>query len=280
MKRSRLFAKESILLRKLQEMRKLAWEHKLGFNCLKGNYQAKCCLSEKRCLKEHCGLPHYTLLHESHQADSSPNKWTNTQSGLSGTSVPPQESVRRSKLFPSPLPIAKVNVNQVCAQPRRKVLLQVLPVQIHSQGWLVTADAVLDPGSDSTLIRKDWADHLQLVGESYQLGLSLNTVGSDGKTQHLNRVSFGLSSEDHPEPVIVNGAWVIDKPNIPSVKVPKKAAVDQWSHLSGINLPERFRSNASYWIWCGSPPDSNWSPPGTSGRAHRHQNPPRMDRLW
>ena len=47
---------------------------------------------------------------------------------------PPQESVRRSKPIPSPLPIAKVNVNQVCAQPRRKVLLQVLPVQIHSQG--------------------------------------------------------------------------------------------------------------------------------------------------
>ena len=134
MKRSTLFAKESILLRTLQETRKLAWEHKLCFNCLKGNYQAKCCPSEKRCFKEHCGLLHHTLLHASHQADLSPNNWTNTQSGLSGTSVPPQESVRRSKPIPSPLPIAKVNVNQVCAQPRRKDLLQVLPVQIHSQG--------------------------------------------------------------------------------------------------------------------------------------------------
>lgn len=85
MKRSTLFAKESILLRKLQETRKLAWEHKPCFNCLKGNYEAKCCPSEKRCFKEHCGLPHHPLLHESHQADSSPNNWTNTQSGLSGT---------------------------------------------------------------------------------------------------------------------------------------------------------------------------------------------------
>ena len=144
---------------------------------------AKCCLSEKRCLKEHCGLPHHTLLHGSRHADSSPNNWTNTQSGLSGhllihKKVSDVPSLSQVCL----LPIAKVNVNQVCAQPRRKVLLQVLPVQIHSQGWLVPAYAVLDPGSDSTLIRKDWADHLQLVGESYQLGLSLNTVGSDGKT--------------------------------------------------------------------------------------------------
>lgn len=56
--------------------------------------------------------------------------------------------------------------------------------------------------------------------------------------QHLNRLSFGLSSKDHPEPVIVNGAWVIDKLNIPPVKVSKKAAVEQGSHLLGINLPE------------------------------------------
>lgn len=49
--------------------------------------------------------------------------------------------------------------------------------------------------------------------------------------EHLNRVSFGLSSKDHPEPVTVNGAWVIDKLNIPSVKVPKKAAVDQESFV-------------------------------------------------
>ena len=37
---------------------------------------------------------------------------------------------------------------------------------------------------------------------------------------------------------MVNGAWVIDKLNVPSVKVPKKATVDRWSHLSGIDLPE------------------------------------------
>lgn len=49
--------------------------------------------------------------------------------------------------------------------------------------------------------------------------------------EYLNRVSFGLSSKDHPEPVTVTGAWVIDKLNIPSVKVPKKAAVDQESFV-------------------------------------------------
>ena len=37
---------------------------------------------------------------------------------------------------------------------------------------------------------------------------------------------------------MVNGAWVIDKLNIPSVKLRKRAAIGQWSHLSGIDLPD------------------------------------------
>ena len=86
--------------------------------------------------------------------------------------------------------------------------------------------AVLDPGSDSTFIKRDVADHLQLVGEAYQLNVS--TLGNDLKTEHLNIVSFGLSSKDHSELVMVNGAWVIDKLNIASVKLPKRAAIEQY----------------------------------------------------
>ena len=53
----------------LQERRKIAWEHGLCFNCLKTNHQAKNCPSTKRCLKERCGRPHHTLLHEDLQVD-------------------------------------------------------------------------------------------------------------------------------------------------------------------------------------------------------------------
>jgi len=51
-------------------------------------------------------------------------------------------------------------------------------------------------------------------------------------------VSFSLSSKDHPEPVLVHGAWVIDKLNIPSVKVSKEGAIERRRHLSGVDLPE------------------------------------------
>ena len=223
----------------LQERRKIAWENELCFNCLKASHQAKDCPSTNRCLKEQCGRPHHTLLHEDYRADSSTESANKTLGSSTQSFTPAQEVAQPLELNTGPLPVpptgVQSNINQVCFQPR-KVLLQILPVQIHGQKGVVNTYAVLDPGSDSTLIRKDLADQLQLGGETHQL--SLNTVGNDAKTQNLCRVSFSLSSKGHPEPVLVHGAWVIDKLNIPSVKVSKEGAIERWRHLSDVDLPE------------------------------------------
>ena len=221
--------------RHLQERRKIAWDHGLCFNCLKTNHQARNCPSIKRCLKERCGLPHHTLLHEDQQLDSRTGL-TSNRSSSTQLSATPQENVRNSDAVSSSSPSVQSNVNQVCVRPRQKVLLQVLPVQIHSQGNLVTTYAVLDPGSDSTLIRKDLADRLHLVGKTHRL--NINTVGNEATAKNLDRVSLSLSSKDQPDPVMEPGAWIIDKLNIPSFKVSKKNAAEQWNHLSDVDLPE------------------------------------------
>ena len=120
----------------LQERRKITWENGLCFNCLKANHQARNCPSLKRCLKERCGRSHHTLLHEDPQPDSRPSLANNQSSSIQpSTSLP--ESVRHSSPVSSSLPAVQSNINQVCARPQRKVLLQVLPVQIHSQDSLI-----------------------------------------------------------------------------------------------------------------------------------------------
>ncbi|PFX27003.1 hypothetical protein AWC38_SpisGene8307 [Stylophora pistillata] len=189
-----------------QERRKIAREHRLCFNCLKTNHQVKKCPSTKRCLKERCGRPHHTLLHEDLRVESPPGL-TSNESSFIQPSASPKESARHPEPVSNSLPIVPTNINQVCFQPQRKVFLQVLPVQIHSQlqGNLVDTYAVLDPGSDSTLIRKDLAERLQLVGEAYRL--NINTVGNEATTQTLDRLS-------------------------------KKRTVEQWNHLSDVDLPE------------------------------------------
>lgn len=61
-------------------------------------------------------------------------------------------------------------------------------------------------------------------------------------------MSFNLSCKDHPEQVLVRGAWVIDKLNIPSAKVSKKGAAERWSHLSSVDLLELDGSNVTILI--------------------------------
>ena len=207
---------------------------------MKANHQSRDCLSTNRCLR--CGQTHHTLLHEDRQPDPSTDSATSTLKGCTQSSAPPNADSRYLEPSTTPVPVATftsdvhTSVNHVSVQPQRKVLLQVLPVQIHSQRGLVNTYAVLDPGSDSTRIRKDKADSLQLRGEPHQLNLC--AVGWDPTTQNMCRVSFWLSSNNHPEPVPVNGAWVINKLNIPSVKLSKNDAAERWCHLSDVHIPE------------------------------------------
>lgn len=121
----------------LQERRKIAWDNRLCFNCLKTNHQARNCPSVKRCLKERCGLPHDTLLHEDRQLDSR-TSLTSDRSRSTQPSTTPQEIACYSESVSRSSPTIQSIINQVCVQPQQKIRLQVLPVQIHSQGNLVT----------------------------------------------------------------------------------------------------------------------------------------------
>ena len=123
----------------------------------------------------------------------------------------------------------------VCSSSERGPL-QVLPVQFHCPRGVVDKYATLDAGSNSILIRSDLADHLRLGAETIQI--SLNTVGSDAKIQNVSRVSFSSSSIAYPQPISVQGPWVIERLNVPSVKVLKERVTEQWKHLLNIDLPE------------------------------------------
>ena len=128
------------------------------------------------------------MLFEDHQLDLHSGHTCNRSSPTepSGT---PQGNVSSLESVSSSLPTIQSN-NQGCVPPQQKVLLQLLPVQIHSPGNQVTTYTVLDPGSDSALIRKDLADHLQLAGKTYRL--NTNAVDNETTAQNLDRVSFSI----------------------------------------------------------------------------------------
>lgn len=118
--------------------------------------------------------------------------------------------------------------------PVKRVALQILPVKIRVPNGFSRVYPLLDPGSDTTLIRKDLADQLQLHGDTHQV--KLNTVGSDTTSHYLKLVSFDITSDAHPEPVKIDKAWVVNKMCIPTFSCDQ--ATKRWEHLRGIDLPD------------------------------------------
>ncbi|KAK2549152.1 hypothetical protein P5673_030528 [Acropora cervicornis] len=122
--------------------------------------------STNRCFREHSNRPHHTLLQDrqsnSHSHSLAYSESTDVQSPTfrkdnTQSQVPSANSLQVLSQVPR-------SINQVSVQPRRKVLLQVLPVQINSPRGVVDTYAALDAGSDLTIIRRDLADHLRLGG--------------------------------------------------------------------------------------------------------------------
>ncbi len=207
---------EDFKARPFRERKKIVFDHHLCRNCLKVGHFASQCSSNGRCHKDGCALKHHTLLHW----EKAQTKDTN-----SGSGSPPQGDTTM-----------EVNSNQVSTQLPGCVSLQVLPVFIHSDGEIVKTLAVLDAGSDSTLIRKDLADRLGLNGDMHHV--RVNTVESDTTSHNLKRVAFKMTSEDHPEPVDVDGAWVVTKLKIPKYDIAGEDVAGFWSHLEDVKLPD------------------------------------------
>ena len=74
---------------------------------------------------------------------------------------------------------AVVNNNQITNIPQKaeKTYLEVIPADVTMNGKTFKANALLDAGSDATLITKDLADKLCLQGPKQNLGF-MNAVTS------------------------------------------------------------------------------------------------------
>ena len=130
----------------------------LCYNCLKDNpvlqsgivikHVAKCCPSKFKCRIEGCGASHHTLLHMPNQQKKESDKNSAQMDGC--TQVKP--------------------VNTAFQEDSDSVLLQVVPLRVlGEQGKVVTTYAMLDSGSEITLVDPSLASSLGLKGQPGEL---------------------------------------------------------------------------------------------------------------
>ena len=176
-------------------------KQRLCKSCFSKTHAIKDCICKWICTANLCGKKHHTLLH--------------------------QGDIQQ-----------QASINNTFSQRNQKVgnitFLQVIPVKISNSSETLEVNALLDSGSDVTLITTKIADQLQLKGEMRRLNIS-NTI-SKSVTVKSKLVNFSISSRHHPEHLQVHNAWVVDTLNLPPQKISKQEIQSRWPYLSKIPL--------------------------------------------
>ena len=95
-------------------------------------------------------------------------------------------------------------------------------------------NALLDCGADSTLVREDIANILQLKGEQKSLKIQNSFLDSDQTERKL--VNFTILSNHHKQKIQITKAWLIPNLSIPHTSYSTQELQKRCHHLQGIDI--------------------------------------------
>ncbi|KRY49296.1 Histone H2A [Trichinella britovi] len=186
---------------------RMAARNKLCFRCLKSGHRAKGCKVRWKCTRSGCGGSHHGLLHRSQS--------------------PPRDQTPEAPQSRSCMLTANGGAQQVRLQ-------SVRARAFGKDGQCMLVQCLIDPGSQSSFIRKDVADALGLTGP--QEVIRLVTVDNEGGTERrMRRVEFHLGAVDLSQPRIRYRIHALVLPKICGRIRQAPVKLSEWPHLS--NLP-------------------------------------------
>ena len=201
----------------------MAKSFKMCFNCLKQGHQVNECSNKTHCQVANCRRHHHCLLHYERSPQQRPRQDPQTQ--------PPRTP-------DNPLPYVTAT-NSLTANDR-VVYFQVVPVTIRGENGVAVIEtfAILDDGSSDTLIKRDFADKLNLEGPE-QL-LCLGEIENNGTPLSSRAVSLLVTPTGKQAvnlPVQIYPAWTVPKLNVPPQRLVKENVTKTWKHLEDLDIP-------------------------------------------
>ena len=155
----------------------------------------KGCASTTKCRINSCNKKHDTLLHD-------PSfKPVNLSNPVNPITKPSEESIQN---------------NVLSSAFTNSAFLQIIPVILKSGETCIRTNALLDTGSDATLVRSDIANYLKLDGVTQNLKIANAVLNK--KPLQSKLVSFEIYSDSQRDPFTITSEWVV--PNL-SVKYRK-----------------------------------------------------------
>ena len=92
-----------------------------------------------------------------------------------------------------------------------------MPDILSNESFRVKTNALLDNGSDSTLVCQDTVEKLALKGENRKLQKS-NVFKT--QTKHLSKlVKFNISSDMYPNSITFSHSWVVPHLDLPKSEI-------------------------------------------------------------
>ena len=199
----------------LADRHKFVKDKKLCFNCFQSGYSSNACPSKFICRE--CKMKHHTLLHRPQKQLPDQGNSTKTYSSMNSTS----NKMESTKQFTTGHFSAENEINTV--------LLSTSPVTIrNSLGDAIKLRALLDSGSQASLVTEDVAKALMLPTQRSQINIS--TMGSF----HFQKTR-GLS------PVKLNDTLEINLHLITKISntIPdKEIDVSTMRHVNNLNLAD------------------------------------------
>ena len=187
----------------------------LCFNCLERGHVSARCPRDVTCDVEGCGRRHNSLLH-------------------GGRRVFP----RAPGSGGLPAPSDTKHVGTAAADPRSQVLLQVTPITVQGPSGTIVTHALLDLGSQVTLITDELCDRLGVSGPTD--GLVLSTLNGNERLQS-RRVTFSVQPVGGEELYVIRDAQTTPKLNVANHSMDWSREKDKWPHLRELNLPSVCR---------------------------------------
>ncbi|KFD49734.1 hypothetical protein M513_09431 [Trichuris suis] len=187
---------------------------KLCFSCLEGGHVARNCKKRKICGIDGCTRKHHNLLHSWAQVTP-----VSAQSSHVGQ---PEKAAKLTR------------VGATSRVPNSTVLLSVVPVCVHRSISSSLTYALLDPGSEATLITEEMANKLALTRKKSTVRLS-TFYGSVPITTSA-MVSFQVSATDGMYTVHVKNAITVPGLNLSQRTMDWPQLKWKWSHPEG-NYP-------------------------------------------
>ena len=190
-------------------------ERQLCWNCLSNGHKIKDCASTTKCRIDSCSKTHHTLLYE-------PSfKPVNLSNPVIPITNPSEENIQNHVLSS-----AFTNA----------AFLQIIPVILKSGETCIRTNALLDTGSDATLVRSDIANYLKLDGVTQNLKIA-NAVLNQ-KPLQSKLVSFEIYSDSQPDPFTITNAWVVPNLNVKYRKCDPNSVKLSYIHLRDIPVPK------------------------------------------